>query len=127
MKNKLLAVLAVAVGLLVAGPIFAHHSTSIYDAKKVTTLQGTVTRFAFINPHVQIMIDVEKDNGEIEKWTGVSRPPNALRRAGWTNSTIKPGDRITMGGNPIKDGRTILSVQTIVMPNGETLPMRSID
>ena len=40
---------------------------------------------------------------------------------------IKPGDRITMGGNPIKDGRPILSVGTIVMPNGETLPMRSID
>ena len=46
MKNKLFAVLAVAVGLLmVSGPMFAHHSGSVYDAEHLVTLQGTVTAF----------------------------------------------------------------------------------
>ena len=38
MKNKVGIVLAVAVGLLVvAGPLFAHHSASMYDNEHITT------------------------------------------------------------------------------------------
>ncbi len=127
MKRELFAVLAVAVGLLVAGPTFAHHSTAIYDKQNVTTVTGTVTGFEFINPHVQIHLDVKKDNGEFEKWTGISSPPNALRRAGWSRNTLKPGDLLTMGGLRVKDGRPILAVEKLVLADGTEIPLRLDD
>ncbi len=65
MGSKVLAVLAVAVGLLMgSGPLFAHHSTAIYDRQHETTVQGTVTALEFINPHVQIRFVVHDSLGE---------------------------------------------------------------
>ncbi|MCZ6489109.1 MAG: DUF6152 family protein [Acidobacteria bacterium] len=128
MKRELLAVLAVAVGLLIAsGPLLAHHSTSLYDKQHVTTLQGTVTALEFINPHVQIRFEVKDSQGNVEKWVGVCSPPNALRRAGWNRNSLKPGDQITVGGGRVKDGRKIISVEKVVLSDGKELPMRSLD
>jgi hypothetical protein len=31
--------------------------------------------------------------------------PNNLVRAGWKRSTIKPGDKVTVTLNPLRDGR----------------------
>ncbi len=127
-KNDLLAVLAVAVGLLIAsGPMFAHHSMAVYDRSREVTIQGTVTKFQFANPHTQIMIDVKKENGEIENWTAVASPPNGLRRAGWRRDSIKPGDQITVTGFPHKDGRPIMAVLGKVVVNSEELPTGSLD
>ena len=117
--NKVLAVLAVAVGLFMAsGPLFAHHSTSIYDRQHTTTVQGTVTALEFINPHVQVRFDVKDGQGNIEKWVGVGDPPNAMRRAGMDRNTVKPGDRITVSGGRAKDGRPIIEIEKIVLSDG---------
>ena len=128
MKRELLAVLAVAVGLLMgSGPLFAHHSTSLYDKQHVTTIQGTVTALEFINPHVHIRLAVKDSQGNVEKWVGVSSPPNALRRAGWNRNSLKPGDQITIAGGRVKDGRKIISVEKVVLSDGKELLMRSLD
>ena len=128
MKCELLAVLAVAVGLLMgSGPLFAHHSTALYEKQRVTTVQGTVTALEFINPHVQIHFEVKDSQGNVEKWVGVCSPPNSLRRAGWNRNSLKPGDQITVGGGRVKDGRTIISVEKVVLSDGKELPMRSLD
>ena len=41
--------------LLFSGPVFAHHGTGIsYDLTKLVTVKGTITNFAFHNPHSQL-------------------------------------------------------------------------
>ncbi len=128
MKRELLAVLAVAVGLLMgSGPLFAHHSTSLYEKQRVTTVQGTVTALEFINPHVQIRLEVKDSQGNVEIWVGVCSPPNSLRRAGWNRNSLKPGDQITIGGGRVKDGRKIIAVEKVVLSDGKELPLRSLD
>ncbi len=128
MKRELLAVLAVAVGLLMgSGPLFAHHSTSLYEKQRVTTVQGTVTALEFINPHVQIRLEVKDSQGNDEIWVGVCSPPNSLRRAGWNRNSLKPGDQITIGGGRVKDGRKIIAVEKVVLSDGKELPLRSLD
>ncbi len=122
--NKVLAVLAVAVGLFMAsGPLFAHHSTSIYDRQHTTTVQGTVTALEFINPHVQVRFDVKDNQGNIEKWVGVTGPPNALRRAGMNRNTLKPGDQIAVDGHRAKDGGTIIEIEQIVLSDGTSFSL----
>lgn len=116
--NKVLSVFIVVAGLWIA-PLFSHHSNTIYDMQHMMTIQGVVTAVEFINPHVQLRFDVKNDQGVVEKWVGVTGPPNALSRAGFKRDSLKPGDQITVDGHRAKDGSTFIEVEKIVMPGGK--------
>ena len=75
--------------LVIANPLLAHHGTSPYDSSKLTTVKGSVNTFEFINPHVEIYIDVKGDDGKIQKWVGEANSPNVLTRHGWSRDIIK--------------------------------------
>ena len=122
---KKLAQLAAAVlwiGILSA-PLFAHHGEANYDTDKMVSVKGTVTDFQFINPHVQISLDVKNDKGEIEKWIGEARSPAMLSRyGGWDKTTIKIGDVITFYGHRTKNGTPFMRLDKIVKADGTELP-----
>jgi Family of unknown function (DUF6152) len=100
---------------------FAHHGNAAYDSSKMVTVTGTVTDFKFTNPHVLIAMDVKDPaTGKIEKWEGELTSPNHLARAGWTRSTIKPGDELTMTGAALKSGALAMAIRKI-MKNGEQI------
>jgi hypothetical protein len=122
MKNLVVS-LAIFFGvLLVSGPLLAHHGEANYDTTKVTTVKGIVTDFQFINPHVQISMDVKNDKGEIEKWVGEARSPSMLGRiGGWDKSTIKVGDVVTASGHRTKNGTNFLRLMKIVLPDGREM------
>ena len=122
MRSKLIAGLTVAVGLLmVAGPLFAHHSEALYDKEHPVNLRGTVTDFKFINPHVQIHFQVKGENGNVVKWVAGMGAPQRMYRDGWDKQTLKPGDQISISGHPAKGGRKIMNVRKLVGPDGKVL------
>ena len=47
--------------------------------------------------------------------------PTLLVRRGWNEDTIKVGDRIRVEGYLGRDGRKLLSVIRIELPNGDVL------
>lgn len=122
MNSKQIVVIVVLVGLLmVSSPMFAHHSMAMYDRSREVTFQGTVTKFRFVNPHTQILFDVEDGNGNVDQWMSFSPSPNRMRReAGWNRKTIKPGDQIAISGYIARDGRKIMSTLKIIL-NGKEL------
>jgi phosphoribosylformimino-5-aminoimidazole carboxamide ribonucleotide (ProFAR) isomerase len=122
MKTRVLALLAIAV-LAVTGTAFAHHGAAAYDMAKPVTVKGVVTDFQFINPHVLITIDVKGDDGSVQKWQGELTSPNHLARAGWTKSTIKLGDTITLMGAGAKSGSSTIWIRKIVGANGEPVSL----
>jgi uncharacterized protein DUF6152 len=127
MKKWLLGKSAgIAVLLLVATPIFAHHGTSAYDTSKLTTVKGTVTDFQFNNPHVMISVETKDDKGKIETWTSEANSPNVLTRHGWDRDIIKKGDQITIIGNRPKNGAKTLRLQKVVLSNGQELDPNSL-
>ncbi len=122
MKCKLPGIAVVAVGLLVvASPLFAHHAGSLYDRDHTITLSGTVTEYSFNNPHTKIVFDVTDDQGNATSWVAESAPPQRMYRAGWTRNTLKVGDKISVTGNPLKDGRREMSVRKLTGPDGHVL------
>ena len=122
MKNKLLAALAATMGAwILSGALYAHHSDTTYDSEHPITLKGTVTEFAFVNPHTQIRFEVKGAEGNVEKWTVVSASPRRLRRVGWNAKTLKPGDEITVTGTPARDGSKTMSNRRLVTLNGKVL------
>jgi hypothetical protein len=123
MKNIVLCLTLIFSGLFLSAPLLAHHGEVNYDTEKVVSVKGTVTDFQFINPHVQIFLDVKNNKGEIEKWSCEARSPMMLVRVGgWDKSTLKPGDVITASGFRAKNGSTILRLKKIVLANGREMP-----
>ena len=122
MKINRMAYFALLMGsLALAGVVSAHHGTANYDTAKTITVKGAVTDFQFINPHVLIYLDGKDDSGKDQKWQGELTSPNRLSRAGWTKSSIKPGDTISISGYPTKSGTPEMWIQKVVLGSGEEL------
>ncbi len=107
MKFILLACCAV-VSLLVIGPraLFAHHGSAAYDMSKSITLDGSVTSLEWNNPHCLLHFDAKDDKGELQHWTIELYNPLWMSRAGWTRSSLKAGDPITITFHGTKSGAT---------------------
>jgi hypothetical protein len=123
MRSKLITFSALAVGLLiVCMPLLAHHGTGTsYDMTKELTVAGTVTQFLWANPHVLIYVDVTDDQGKVVNWGGELNNPRFIARQGYTKGTVKPGDKVTLVGNPSKAGTTRIVIDKIVLPDGRTI------
>jgi len=112
---------AVLAGLLAgAGPGHAHHSFSAhYDIDVEVTLQGVVTDYQFINPHVLVFLDVTNEAGQIEQWIAESNSPSLFRRRGGLRAdSLKAGDAITLAGHPSRVNPNDLHISLIVFPDG---------
>jgi hypothetical protein len=123
MKNLVVCLTIVLGMLLVSGPLLAHHGEANYDTTKIVSVKGTVTEFKFVNPHVEVSLEVKSDTGEIEKWIGEARSPAMLARyGGWDKNTIKVGEVITASGHRTKNGTNFLRLTTIVLADGREMP-----
>jgi Family of unknown function (DUF6152) len=123
MKKLLVTLAALALLLVVAGPVLAHHGTAAFDTSKSITVKATMTQFDFTNPHCTLFFDVKNEKGETEKWQGELTAPNKLARAGWTKETLKPGDAVTVSGYASKTGAHSLWIRTLLGPDGKALPL----
>jgi hypothetical protein len=104
MKISRFGVLVIA-GLVTAGsPLLAHHSFAAFDMSKEQTITGVVSRFDWTNPHTFIWVDVMNDKGVTESWAIEGMSPNYLGRRGWSKSTLKAGDKISIVVRPLRDG-----------------------
>jgi hypothetical protein len=127
MKSRLLPAVVLATALFTAASAtYAHHGTAGYDMSKVITVKGTVTKFDWSNPHCVIYVDAKGENGDVQHWALELGAPTHMTRAGWTKSSIKPGDAIAADTHPAANGATIgttgkqSSVLKVVV-NGVTL------
>lgn len=82
----------------------AHHSFAPFDLTKEKTISGTVSRFEWTNPHSWIWVDVPNDKGGVDSWAVEGMSPNYLARRGWTKTTLKPGDKVTILVRPLRNG-----------------------
>lgn len=116
MKKFVLA--SVAVAAMAATPTFAHHSFAMFDNEKVTLVRGTLITFTYLNPHSWISVMGSVDNGPSERWDIESTAPAILSRQGIRADTLKPGDKLTVGFHPLRDGRRGGSLVFVVTPDG---------
>ena len=118
MKLKL-AVLTAAFGLLAALPVLAHHSFAAeYDAKQPIEIKGKVTQVDWTNPHARFYVDVTDASGKVTNWNFELASPNVLKRNGWTRTSLKIGDEITVSGSKAKDGANMANARSVVLADG---------
>ncbi len=109
-----------AMGLLSATvPVLAHHSFSAeFDNSKPVSLQGTVTKVDWLNPHIWIYLDVKDDSGKVSNWQCEGGAPNSLTRSGWTKEALKKGDAISITGTHAKDATNTCNASSVTLPDG---------
>src|SRR5260370_18291216 len=99
MRQKLPPCVLVTFGLLLTAlPALAHHSVlAEYDSKKPITLNGTITRVLWINPHTFWYVDTKDGDGNVKHWQVEGPSPAEGRNAKVTRALAgKPCDNITI-------------------------------
>jgi len=99
----------------------AHHSFAAFDRKKEITLTGIVKEVQWNNPHAWIQVIVTDPKGKPTEWGFECGSPNMMARTGWKRTTVKTGDKVTVVGNPLKDGRPNAALVRITLPDGRVL------
>jgi hypothetical protein len=120
--------LIVAAAIMAIGfPLWAHHGNAAYDDKNPITIKGTVTEFAWTNPHAQIYLDVKDEKGSVVHWSVETYSPGKLVRAGWTKDVVKVGDLVSINLIPAKNGLPVGFLHKLVLPNGKELGLQEQD
>lgn len=102
-KHPMRALLAVL--LFAATPTFAHHALAAkYNTSQPITLEGTVTKVAWSNPHVRLYLDAKEKGSTPAGWDLEMASPNLLFLNGWKIDTLRPGDHVTVEAYPARDG-----------------------
>ena len=97
----------------------AHHSFAAqYDSTKQVTLQGTISKVEWMNPHVYFYVDVPDETGKLVNWAVEGGAPNVLYREGWTPTSLKAGDRVTILGSRARDGSNQVNALSFKLPDG---------
>lgn len=113
-----------AMALTMATPGSAHHSDAVYDTAALTTLEGTVTRYDFRNPHTYIQIETSGSEGvrvtNIEagsiSWLG----PLGLAR-----DSLQVGDPVTVRAYPSRRSADVMLGREIVKQDGTVVPLNA--
>ena len=87
-----------------ATPAFAHHSFGRYDMAKTSEITGAVSKWEWSNPHCWLFVDVAAPDGKTVTYGFELRSVGELLRTGWTKTSVKPGDMVTVSFRPMRDG-----------------------
>src|SRR5262249_42091911 len=107
--------------LLVSAPLFAHHGNAAFDVGKKLELKGTVTEWVWQNPHCWLKFDVTDESGKTVNWVVETSNAADMIERGWSKQIFKAGDQVTVTVEPVKNGKPVGRVLSVVLPNGKIL------
>ena len=110
----------VAAVLLSAATALGHHPFSAdFDANKPVTLDGTITKVEWTNPHAFVYVDVKDGDGATANWKVELGSRDEL--AGWTTPPLKAGQKISIRGWQAKDGSRFANAGALTIATGQKL------
>lgn len=124
LKTGLSGMVPVAAGLALACNVaVAHHSGAMYDASKTMSVQGTLKRTMFGNPHSWIWMVVPSSTGTPDLYSFEGGSIAELLRHWGPNAqqAFVVGKQVTITYHPLKDGRPSGQIVSITLPDGTVL------
>jgi hypothetical protein len=97
----------------------AHHSAAMFDVTKTVTVEGTVARYEWANPHVYLHLTTSSG-----PWLIEAGSPSMMERMGWTPQSFAGGDAVSVDVNPTRNGRRMGLSVAVRGPDGATLGAR---
>ena len=125
MKKNALLLIALFTGLLGVGTAaFAHHGDAAYVSTATVLKDAVVTEYDWMNPHSLIKVDYKDADGKLQHWTMEIGSTPSMSLHGWSRTTMKPGDVITVYIYQAKTGVTVGRLNKLVLPDGTVLTDR---
>ena len=121
MKTSTQSLLIALVTTAAAMSAQAHHSFAMFDRSKKETISGTIRDFDWRNPHIYFWVFVPKTDGSEEVWGIEGGSPNLLMQRGWSKTSFKPGEKVTLEIHPLKDGRPGGSFMKVTRADGTSM------
>src|SRR5688572_30598534 len=119
--SRMLVHTAMAV-MLLAPAAFAHHPFGDeFDRNKPVTVTGTVTEFEWRNPHAGIHVEGKDASGNSGEWMVELGGMADLTKSGWSRTSLKPGDMVTIQGWMAKDGSKHVNARQVTTSAGAKL------
>lgn len=118
MIDKRMFLLSALCAVLMMHAAQAHHAAGAVFTDEEIEIEGVVTEFNFVNPHVNILLNVTDETGAETEWmvTGPAAPP--MRRWGWTADTLRPGQLIRFAGKSSRTGAPMLLIESAEIQSG---------
>lgn len=111
-------VLAALLAGVAATSASAHHSFAVFDLTTQKSIEGTVKKVDWTNPHVWVWVDVPSAGGGSETYGFEGMSPNYLARRGWSRTTLQTGMKVTVQYRPLKDGKPGGMLVSAKLPTG---------
>ena len=123
--TRRLSFVAIVVGLLGWQSTSAHHTFAMFDLSDVSAVNGTVVSLFWKNPHVWLYISApgEDDQANVE-WGFEGTSIRTMTESGWSRTSLKPGDSVTVFAHPRNDGMPGGALVSVELPDGSTLTPR---
>lgn len=122
--SKLLNVAVLIAPLALSNNAQAHHSASMFDFSKCTTLTGTVRKLEWVYPHSWLWVVVPNNTGTEDVWGFEFMSP--VQAMGldphWKRDAIKKGDKVTVKFAMHRDAQPLGAMSSVTLPDGYVLP-----
>src|SRR5690349_2372212 len=106
-----------------AAPAFAHHSVAMFDATKEILIEGTVSRFDWVNPHMYLVVETKGPDGKPALVEGEGLGITQALVDGLDRNALKPGTPVVMRANPNRGGwGKQVRVMDVTTQDGEVHP-----
>ena len=93
----------------------AHHSNPLFfDMSKAITLEGTVVRVEWINPHVLLFLQLNDGKGDLETWILQGASLNNANRQVGLKERLQPGISIAARVWPPRNPLFLNDAQTVL-------------
>ena len=119
---KVVSFAMVVVGCLATGrSLSAHHGDAAYATEVVELKGAVVTGYSWMNPHSLIKVRGADATGKTREWTLEMGSTPSMGLLGFSKTTMKPGDVITVWIYPTKNGTPVARMHRITFSDGSQL------
>jgi hypothetical protein len=93
-----------ALAAIAVAPAYAHHSMAMFDNSQEVLIEGTVSRFDWMNPHTYLFFEAEGPNGQKAVIQGEGLAITQALVDGLRKDALQPGMRVVVRANPNRGG-----------------------
>jgi Family of unknown function (DUF6152) len=104
MMRMIASALFVSVLIITGVPVFAHHSSTMFDQTRTIEVEGVVKKWELTNPHSWLWVEVKEKDGKTVVWGFEAEGPSTLQRSGIKPSDFTVGTKLKITGNPMRNG-----------------------
>jgi hypothetical protein len=120
MVNRIGGLFALATLVMVAA--LAHHNmTALFDLNDRVTLNGTLTKVDWRNPHIYLTVEVKDSGGKVETWQIEGPSPSFFRLRDISKMDFEgaTGQAVTAEASRARDKSNSGLMRVITLPGGK--------